>query len=160
MATEFNIKFDATKLLRALEKAPVEVSRIMRQTVSKGMRTVAIDARSRHKFRTHLGKLEKAIKYFVSPDGLEGKVYISGSIAPYGGYVHDGWRRTRPILPKRAKALHFVANGNEVFSRGIYKPASKGPDKFLVEALNRQKGPIVTAIRKGIKRAYKIAGFK
>jgi hypothetical protein len=160
---EFTFDFDASRLMRALDVALVEVSRHLRQNMSVSLRNVAVDARTNHRFISRKGNLERAIKYEVSSDGLEGRIYISETVAPYGGIVHDGTKKKNyPIQAKSARALHFVTHGNEVFVKKPFFVIHPGlrPDKFLTEAFNRQKSMIEARMRGAVKTALQIAGLK
>lgn len=50
--------------------------------------------------------------------------------------VHEGWRRTRPILPRRKKALRFRVGGRTVIVSAVNSPASYAGRPFLFLALS------------------------
>ena len=166
MPEALTFKFDARKLLSALEKAPLAVSRELRVEMSQGMRTTAIDARTHHRFKSGHGKkghLEKAIKYEASPSGLEGRVYIDTGIAPHGASVHDG-SKAHIIAPRNKKSLHFVIGGKSYFggkggTKYVKHPGTK-PDLFVYQAMDRQKPYLLARMEGAVKRAFQIVGFK
>jgi hypothetical protein len=162
-AIDFTFDVDVSKLLLAFDKALLETSKLLRQQMSIGMRTVAADARVNHRFHHRKHNLERSVKWEVSPDGLEGKVYLSSRDAPYAAIVHNGTlKKNYPIRAKRKKALHFVSGGDDVFipkKRVVIHPGLR-PDKFLFEAFNRQKPYLLARMRGAVLTAYRMAGFK
>lgn len=152
---EFTFEVDLSRFYAVLDKYPAEVSKATRQNLSVALIEVASYAKVNHNFHTRFGRLENALETEVAPDGLSGRIYIKKEDAPYGAAVHDGWRRTRPILPLHYKSLHWVKGGKDVFSRGIYKSAKKEPDKFLFKAFNLYLKQIVARLTKALTDAIK-----
>jgi hypothetical protein len=155
---DYTFDIDTSKLMKAMDAFPVEVSKTLRQNLEVSLRGVASDAQRSHRFVSH-GHLENAIKTKVLPSsGIEGVVYISGRIAPYGAMVHDG---TKPhtIKAKNKKTLHFVTHGAERFPRLVHHPGTK-PDRFLTDAFRRQRPLIDARMHEAVKTAIQIAGLK
>lgn len=75
---------------------------------------------------------EIKVKIFQRRRAVVGWVYAN---VDYGLPVHDGWQRTRPILPKSKKALRFKVNGQTVIVKAVYAPASATGRPYLTTAL-------------------------
>ena len=89
------------------------------------------------------GRLARSIRSETTDDGetLEGIVFSDGS-APYARILEYGGR-TRPhdILPVRAKALHFMASGGEVFARIVHHPGSTIAEHSFMRSALRELMP-------------------
>jgi hypothetical protein len=62
------------------------------------------------------------------------------ALPDYALPVHEGWSRTRPILPKRGQALKFKINGQTVIVKRVISPASYAGRPFLYLALAEVAG--------------------
>ncbi len=90
------------------------------------------------------GTLLESIKESVRrlSGGVEGRVYDESEHGKYwelDKYFNGGVRVIRPV---KAKALHFVINGRDVFAQKVIQ---KGPRKFLSPAL-RDELPGITKL--------------
>jgi hypothetical protein len=64
-----------------------------------------------------------------------GRVFLNSTKAPYAAFVHNGWRREKPIIPKEPRrALHWVIGGQNIFRARVDKPAAYAGDPFLYRA--------------------------
>lgn len=57
------------------------------------------------------------------------------AVTDYAFAVHEGWRRTGPIVPKRKKALRFKVGGTTVVVARVNAPASYAGRPWLWRAL-------------------------
>lgn len=157
MPQAFSMSFDASKLIAALQRAPTEVSKELRIELSQGLRTVVQDARANHRFIKHSGHLQKSLSYEVSPSGLEGKVFIEKSVAPYGGWVHDGHK----IKPKQQTSNRKTSYGRiKIKFARLTAGGSVPADTFVYDAMKRQMQFIFSRLRGAVSRAYQIAGLQ
>jgi hypothetical protein len=187
MAEAFTMSFDASKLLSALQKVGNTAAKELRMEMGQACRTVQRDAKMHHRYKAKRGGVERSILYDVSPAGIEGTLRVDTGVTPYAGYVHDG---TKPhkIFPKNKAALYFVINGKKILvpklsmlygatglsqywreaeKAGAYvsrkgyvdHPGTK-PDKFLYQAMARQKPYILARMSGAVKRVFQMAGFK
>ena len=153
----FSMSFDSSTLLQAFERAPEVISTELKSELGQGLRSIQADARENHRFVRKSGNLQKAILWETASTGLEGTIRIEESKAPYGAAVHDG-SRAHIITPKKAKILHFVSGGKEVFARIVHHPGTK-PDQFVYQAVERQKPLLRQRLDGAIKRAFQMIGF-
>jgi hypothetical protein len=181
MAEAFTLSFDASRLLAALAKAPMLVSRELRVEMSQGLRDVVRDAQIHHRFKTGKGFAERSIKSEVEQSGLEGKVYGDSGIAPYIAPLHDG-SKSHKIFPRSgSKGMFFVKGGTGfyvppggtisgksfwenagkfVIGKGYVNHPGTKPDQFIYQAMTRQKPYLLARMNGAVKRAFQIAGFK
>jgi hypothetical protein len=75
---------------------------------------------------------EIKVKIFRRRRAVVGWVYAN---VDYGLPVHEGWSRTKPILPTKGKALKFKIGGKTVIVKAVYTPASAAGRPFLTTAL-------------------------
>ena len=62
------------------------------------------------------------------------------ALPSYSLPVHEGWSRTRPILPKKGKALKFKINGRTVIVKRVVSPASYRGRPYMFTALAEVAG--------------------
>lgn len=113
------------------------LNKYLRQAVKSSTEEVAEHARTNHGFTSRTGNLERYITSIHSKDGLKGWVTIDRTRAPYGPYVHQGYKAFT-IVPRYKKALRWVNNGKFVFAKRVRHPGYKG-DPFLFNALDAKK---------------------
>jgi hypothetical protein len=181
MTQALTFKFDASKLLAALQKAPLAVSRELRVEMNQGLRVTEQDATAHHRFHNQKGTLEKAIKHEVAPSGLEGRVYIDSGVAAYGAPVHEGSKPHRIYPRDDGNGMFFVKGGTGFFvpkggtvttksywndkgtffiGKGYVNHPGTKPDKFIYEAMARQKPYLLARMSGAVKRAFQMVGFK
>ena len=130
------------------------LNKYLRQAVLSSTEEVAEYARTKHGFTSRTGNLERAITSLHSRDGLKGWITIDRTKAPYGTYVHQGYKAFT-IVPRRKKALRWVNDKNEfVFAKRVQHPAFKG-DPFLFNALDASKNTINRIFDNRINAAIK-----
>ena len=113
------------------------LNKYLRQAVKSSTEEVAEHARTHHGFTSRTGNLERSITSVHSKDGLRGWVTIDRTRAPYGTYVHQGYKAFT-IVPRHKKALRWVSDGKFVFAKRVRHPGYKG-DPFLFDALDAKK---------------------
>lgn len=93
---------------------------------------------------TRSGKLISGLRESVRriSGGVEGKVWDSTNYGKYWELDKHFSGGVRVIRPVRAKALHFVINGKDIFAQRVEQ---KGPRKFLSPAL-RDELPGITKL--------------
>jgi len=111
-------------------------NKYLRQAVLSSLEEVAEEARENHGFRARTGSLERAIVSVESRDGLKGWVTIDRTQAPYGPYVHQGFK-SFTIVPRHKKALRWVEGSEFAFAKRVRHPGYEG-DPFLFNALDRK----------------------
>jgi len=104
----------------------------------RGLAQVAFDtAQTQVDTHTQTGALARSLR--LRSDGNGG--WIIGhdqQHASYAPFVHWGWRRTRPIVPKQKKALRWPSGAGGktgfVFAKWVKTPAEYAGDPWLVQA--------------------------
>lgn len=114
------------------------LNKYLRQAVKSSTEEVAEHARMNHEFTSRSAHLERSITSIHSQDGLKGWVTIDRTRAPYGTYVHQGFKAFN-IVPINKKSLRWVGrDGGFVFAKRVRHPGYKG-DPFLFNALDAKK---------------------
>lgn len=148
-----------------MDAEPV-LSKYLKQAVKSATEEVAEHARNHHGFTARTGNLERSIVGKISSDGLRGFVTIDRTTAPYGVYIHQGYK-AYDIVPRNKLALRWVAgiqkvkfNGKSVnkrtfaFAKRVHHPAYKG-DPFLFNALDAKSAYITKVFDNHIEAALK-----
>ena len=82
---------DATRALIELsEDIKGEVEKVLEESFAK----VIKEAQSVHRFRSKTGRLVSAVQSEVN--GYTAKAFIDDRLAPYGGFIHDGFKSWSP----------------------------------------------------------------
>ena len=158
------VTVDSNAVERALKTASDAVAKELRVSMKEALQGVVKQAKSTHKFQTRHGQLERSIKFDVDALGVNGRVYLDTGICPYAPYVHEGTgvhgggKGAYPIKPVSRQSLHWVKNGNSVFSKGVMAQGQK-PDPFLTKAFDQQEPFIQAKMQQAVNRAIKIAGL-
>ncbi len=136
------------------------LSKYLKQAVKSATDEVAEHARNHHGFTSRSGGsgLESAIIDKISSDGMRGSVTIDRTTAPYGVYVHQGYKAF-DIVPRNKLALRWTvgAQGGKrglVFAKRVRHPAYKG-DPFLFNALDAKSAYITKVFDNRIEAALK-----
>lgn len=101
-----------------------ELERFLRETSNRAKVLVPVDhgfLRSQHKIHIQYRGFRVVGLLYAQTD--------------YAAAVHDGWRRTAPIVPKRKKALRFKVGGRTVVVARVSAPASFAGRPWLWRAL-------------------------
>lgn len=120
--------------------AELILNKYLRQAVKSASEDVAEEARTTHGFTSRTGNLERSITAVLAKDGLKGWVTIDRTRAPYGVYVHQGYKAFN-IVPRYRKVLRWVSGNDFVFARRVHHPAFKG-DPFLFAALDKKQADV------------------
>jgi hypothetical protein len=138
MTFKIKVKNNNPELFKKLRDA---LKNITRETSERWLPKFA------HELQDHLptrtGRLRSETRIETTDSGLR----IKGP--EYLLYLIMG---TRPheIFPRRAKALHFIYEGEEVFARRMYHPGFP-PQPFLYESLTRALQFLPEACREAIE---------
>lgn len=140
-----------------MDAEPV-LSKYLKQAVKSATEEVAEHARNHHGFTARTGNLERSIVGKISSDGLRGFVTIDRTTAPYGVYVHQGYKAF-DIVPRYKQVLRWVegAQGGKrgfAFAKRVRHPAYKG-DPFLFNALDSKTAYITKVFDNRIEAALK-----
>lgn len=155
---DIRVEFDAEAALRTIEEiGKSRTAEAVRKGILESCRLVQREARSKHRFTSQTGVLERSITYYLEKGALVGVVAISDA-APYGVFVHEptglyGPKKERyPIRPKRKQALRWAADGKLHFARLVNHPGSPA-DRFLYEAADRSRERIRQIFARHIQKA-------
>jgi phage gpG-like protein len=102
------------------------------------------------------GNLARSIRSETADDGatITGRVYSDGSV-PYAR-IHEfgGTTKAHVIVPSKARALHFIAGGKQVFASMVRHPGSKIPTRsYLRSALAEMIPDFVRGMREAVMEA-------
>lgn len=157
---DIRVEFDAEAALRTIEEiGKSRTAEAVRKGILESCRLVQREARSKHRFTSQTGVLERSITYYLEKGALVGVVAISDA-APYGVFVHEptglyGPKKERyPIRPKRKQALRWAADGKLHFARLVNHPGSPA-DRFLYEAADRSRERIRQIFARHIQKAVR-----
>ena len=157
---DVRVKFDAEAALRTIEEiGKSRTAEAVRKGILESCRLVQREARSKHRFTSQTGVLERSITYYLEKGALVGVVAISDA-APYGVFVHEptgiyGPKKERyQIRPKRKQALRWAADGKLHFARLVNHPGSPA-DRFLYEAADRSRERIRQIFARHIQKAVR-----
>jgi len=82
---------DATRALTEFSKdIKDEVEAVLEETFKK----VVKEAQSVHRFRNRSGRLVSAVQAEIK--GYTARAFIDDGLAPYGGFIHDGFKTWAP----------------------------------------------------------------
>ena len=140
MAVRLKIKFDAADVLAALSAMPHKMSKNLRVAQKSALVDVQRLARSKHRYTTRSGELEKATGGTgpeVSESGLIATLELKQNI-PYSRRIHEGGGGKRDSLGRRM---------------------TNRPDRFLYKAFNSKRKDIEEKIESAIEKTIKDAGF-
>jgi phage gpG-like protein len=150
-AAEFSARLDVLpdQLRAALtEKVQALASALYAQVVGVNLNGSVLNARS--------GTLRDSIQIDVqSQDSrIDAKIFSDGDV-PYAAILEFGGKTAaHEILPDKARALAFLANGKQVFARRIQHPGSTfAARSYLGGALDDASGEIVATLREVIAAA-------
>lgn len=139
----------ARRTVDALQDAALHAPRVAAQ---EG----AAEAQKVGQFKDRTGRLRSGIvARFVR--GSESSVtWQILSRAPYSKFVEQG---TRPhvILPRNAKALRFVINGQVIFAKKVNHPGSR-PYPFMGPALMKAERVLYRELHIGVDKAKRLWG--
>lgn len=157
---DIRVEFDAEAALRTIEEiGKSRTAEAVRKGILESCRLVQREARSKHRFTSQTGVLERSITYYLEKGALVGVVSISDA-APYGVFVHEptgiyGPKKERyQIRPKRKQALRWAADGTLHFARLVNHPGSPA-DRFLYEAADRSRERIRQIFARHIQKAVR-----
>lgn len=96
--------------------------------------------------KSRSGDLLKSVKNEMveSATSVYGRVYSDG--VPYAGIQERGGRtRAHMIYPVRARALHFMMGGKDVFAAFVHHPGSNIPSRPYMRAALEEMRPRLVA---------------
>jgi phage gpG-like protein len=150
-AAEFSARLDALpdQLRVALkEKVQALASALYAQVVGVNLSGSVLNARS--------GALRDSIQIDVQGEDarVDAKIFSDGDV-PYAAILEFGGKTAaHEILPDKARALAFLANGRQVFARRIQHPGSTfAARSYLGGALDDASGEIAATLREVVADA-------
>lgn len=112
-----------------MQSATEFVTAVMRRTQNRSKVLTPVD--------TGLLRAEQHVKVVARGKRVHGTLR---ALPSYSLAVHEGWRRVRPIVPKKGKALKFKINGQTVIVKRVIAPASYRGRPFMYIALAQVAG--------------------
>lgn len=139
-----------------LRNIPEDMRRRLRVAVVRDTKELAALVRGKLSgtvLHVRSGRLLKSIKSEMveNANTVYGRVYSSG--VPYAA-IHEYGGRTKPhlILPRNAKALHFMVGGKDVFAARVNHPGSKIPQRsYLRSSLAEIREKVVFDLQEAAK---------
>ena len=127
--------------------------RNLRLAVEASAIEVATTAKMQHRYKQQNGRLKDAVQTAINDDGMEGRVYLDGNIAPYAVFIHEGIK-PHDIFPKRRKALRWVDGNKFLFAKRVHFPGWAA-DQFVYDALESNQETIVGIFDRYAERALR-----
>ena len=127
--------------------------RNLRLAVEASTIEVATTAKMQHRYKQQNGRLKDAVQTTINDNGMEGRVYLDGNIAPYAVFIHEGIR-PHDIFPKRRKVLRWVDGNKFLFAKRVRFPGWAA-DPFLYDALESNEKTIVSIFDRYTERALR-----
>ncbi len=136
---------------QALQDSPEAMREGQRVAMAIAMREVRAEAIMNHNFKTRHGAagLEGSVTSESGIVGGEvvGRVFLNSKHSHYASYVHNGWKRTKPIIPKEPRrARHWVVGNVNFFRARVDKGASYAGDPFLFRAFDTKLDETTAAL--------------
>lgn len=156
MAEEAIQVIGAQSVAQALQSAAGVVTEAQRVAMAIAMREIRAQAITNHRFKTRTARLQNSVtsESGIVGNELVGRVFLNEKVAPYARFVHNGWVREKPILPKGARrALHWVSGGQNIFRARVDKGAKYAGDPFLFEAFDAKLEDTEQALSRASVRA-------
>lgn len=146
-------------LVAAFAKIPEIAAKNMRVAIKEGLQEVEDYARENHKYISRSGNADRAYKTDVDESGLSGTLRLDGEIssAPYVFPLHEGHKAYK-VYPVNKKALYWVKDGKEYYSKGHTIPAAPG-DPWLYRAMEEKQDDVMEILNKAMADTIKEAGF-
>jgi len=127
--------------------------RNLRLAVEASAIEVATTAKMQHRYKQQNGRLKDAVQTATNDDGMEGRVYLDGNIAPYAVFIHEGIK-PHDIFPKRRKALRWVDGNKFLFAKRVRFPGWD-PDPFIYDAFESNQETIINIFDRYTGRALR-----
>lgn len=144
------VKLEGNDISRALALVHDRAVKALNVGLKIATREIQNTARSRHKFTTRSGNLERSIQ--TTSGYLIGSVDLNKRIAPYGNYIHEG-TRDHEVKPKDKKALRYVGAGGRFFFSKGHKVSGIKKDPFIVNAFESRRAEIMNIINRQVRTA-------
>jgi phage gpG-like protein len=106
--------------------------------------------------KVQTGALRRSITSEVIDTGnnITGKVYSSGDVKYAAIHEFGGKTAAHEILPDKAKALHFIMGGKEIFAKRVNHPGSVIPMRsYLRSALADMREEIAQELEQAVRQA-------
>ena len=104
------------------------------------------------------GNLRRSIHSVVESGGtsIKGKVSSSGDVKYAGTHEFGGTIHVPDIVATKAKALHFVVGGKDVFAKSVKAHDITMPERsFLRSSLEEMRGEIVGGLNEAVGEGLK-----
>ena len=92
--TMLSISIDAKEAVKALESYAKDLPKAVSEAIDEVSEDVVEEARKVHRYRKRTGRLNSAIQSHTK--GYSTKVFIDEARAPYGYYIHQGFKGWAP----------------------------------------------------------------
>lgn len=146
---------DARDALRALSALGRDVVRGADGALDDAAAAAWLSARSTTLFTDRTGKLRSTLLVRVGARSGELTRTLWAPM-PYASYLNDGTRGPYPIVPRRAKFLRFVQNGQVRFSRGVMHPGISARP-FMTGAERAGGQALLVSLREHVQEAAEVA---
>lgn len=147
---------DFKSVIEFMKQSPEKFRVSSSVAILKVARAIRRKAQTNHKFKTKTGLLEKSVTMplnLAEKNGeIEASVYLDPKVANYAEAVHNGWKRTKAIIPIEKKALRWGSSGGFVFASKVSKPASYSGDPFLFNAYDSESVNLIKEVLKQIEK--------
>lgn len=101
------------------------------------------------------GNLRRSIFSGVEDDGDTIEIWAKQSGDVKYGAIHEfgGKTAAHDILPVKAKALHFIMGGKDVFAKIVHHPGSVMPERsYMRSSLEDMKDTIIAGLKDAVLR--------
>jgi len=151
-----NVTYDIQDLMRVMQRLIITYPEAVHLTLDQLGRLGVEKARRRLEERGSIrtGRLHRSITYNTGKWNLN-----IGTNVPYAPYVEYG---TRPhiIRPRRARALRFIIEDQEIYATIVRHPGSWGsnppPARFLGYALENIRREAISVLKNNILEKWRV----
>jgi len=149
-------------LQKRFANMPTEVRKALKNKITaltlKLEAHVKNDKLSGQVLKVQSGALRRSITSEVVDNGVNitGRVYSAGDVKYAAIHEFGGKTAAHEILPTKAKALHFMMGGKDVFAKRVNHPGSVIPMRsYLRSALADMRVEIATQMEQAVRQAVR-----
>jgi phage gpG-like protein len=93
--------------------------------------------------KNRTGTLRRSINYRIAETGTSIKAFVGTNVVYARIHEYGGVTKPHVIMPRNAKALHFLMGGKDAFAKSVQHPGSKMPERsFLRSTLTDMQSEI------------------
>ncbi len=145
------------QIFLALERFQSMLRAKYEQAMDQYLAAVVKEVNISHPYTDRTGALTRSIRRGgVGWHGKELRGEVTSGVH-YGKYVEQG-TRPHPIVARRARVLHFIVDGKEMFTPQVWHPGSR-PYPFLGPAVLRTEGEFFKIFNTAFDEAKRAAGL-